>query len=75
MNGRIVIVETGLATRRWGRPAGEISSDCTRIAKGLRSLARIIHECRREAFMTEARRGFSQVRPTEAYWHSVEEAE
>ena len=29
-----------------------------------RELARIIHECRREAFETEARRGFSQVRPT-----------
>jgi hypothetical protein len=27
-------------------------------------VARIIHECRREAFETEARRGFSQVRPT-----------
>jgi hypothetical protein len=27
-------------------------------------LARIIHECRREAFEPEARRGFSQVRPT-----------
>jgi hypothetical protein len=27
-------------------------------------LARIIHECRCEAFETEARRGFSQVRPT-----------
>ena len=39
------------------------------------SLARIIHECRREAFETEARRGFSQVRPTQAYWQSVEEAE
>ena len=38
-------------------------------------LARIIHECRREAFETEARRGFSQVRPTQAYWQSVEEAE
>ncbi|MEI8015901.1 MAG: hypothetical protein WCH20_13835 [Nitrospira sp.] len=37
--------------------------------------ARIIHECRREAFETEARRGFSQVRPTEAYLQSVEEAE
>jgi hypothetical protein len=37
-------------------------------------LARIIHECRREAFETEARRGFSQVRPTEAYSQSVEEA-
>jgi len=39
------------------------------------SLARIIHECRREAFETKARRGFSQVSPTEAYWQSVEEAE
>ena len=27
-------------------------------------LARIIHKCRREPFETEARRGFSQVRPT-----------
>jgi hypothetical protein len=27
-------------------------------------LARIIHECRREAFETEGRWGFSQVRPT-----------
>jgi hypothetical protein len=36
---------------------------------------RIIHECRREAFETEARRGFSQARPTEAYMQSVEEAE
>jgi hypothetical protein len=38
-------------------------------------LTRIIHECRRGAFEIEARRGFSQVRPTEAYWQSVEEAE
>jgi len=38
-------------------------------------LARTIHECRREAFETEARRGFSQVRPTQAYVRSVEEAE
>jgi hypothetical protein len=38
-------------------------------------LARIIHECRREAFETETRRGFSQVRPTEAYVPSVEKAE
>jgi hypothetical protein len=30
----------------------------------LTRLARIIHECRHEAFETEARRGFSQVRPT-----------
>jgi hypothetical protein len=38
-------------------------------------LARIIHECSREAFETEARLGFSQVRPTEANAQSVEEAE
>jgi len=37
--------------------------------------ARTIHEYRHEAFETDARRGFSQVRPTEAYWQSVEEAE
>jgi len=36
-------------------------------------LARIIHEWRLEAFETEARRGFSQVRPTEAYWQSIEQ--
>ena len=35
----------------------------------------MIHKCRREAFETEARRGFSQVRPMEAYVQSVEEAE
>ena len=39
------------------------------------SLARIIHEYRRETFETEARLGFSQVRPTQAYRQSVEEAE
>ena len=38
-------------------------------------LARIIHECRREAFETEAHRSFSPVRPTQAYWQSDEEAE
>jgi hypothetical protein len=38
-------------------------------------LARTFHECRRETFETEARRGFSQVRPTQAYWQSVEETE
>ncbi len=38
-------------------------------------LVRIIHECRREAFEAEARRGFSHVRPTLAYGQSVEEAE
>jgi len=41
----------------------------------LTPLARIIHECRREAFETEARRGCSHVRPTQAYLQSVEEAE
>jgi hypothetical protein len=40
-----------------------------------RDLARIIHECHLEAFETEARRGFSPVRPTEAYEQSVEEAD
>ena len=39
------------------------------------TLIRIIYECRREAFETEARRGFSQVRPMEAYLQCVEEAE
>src|SRR5438876_1275510 len=38
-------------------------------------LTRIIHECRHEAFETEARRGFSEVRPTEANAQSVEETE
>jgi hypothetical protein len=42
---------------------------------GVWTPARIIHECRHEAFETEVRRGFSQVRPTQAYWQSVEEAE
>jgi hypothetical protein len=43
---------------------------------GLQSpLARIIHECLRETFETEARRGFSQARPTQACFQSVEEAE
>jgi hypothetical protein len=35
----------------------------------------MIHESRREAFETEARRGVSQVRPTHANAESVEEAE
>jgi hypothetical protein len=38
-------------------------------------LARITHEYRSEASETEVRRGFSQVRPTQAYLQSVEEAE
>jgi hypothetical protein len=40
-----------------------------------RRLARIIHEYRREAAETEAWRGFSQVRATQAYLRSVEETE
>ena len=42
-----------------------------------RSLARVIHECRCEAFETEARRGFSYVSPMEAYMYMqfVEETE
>jgi len=50
---------------------------CERVRRGREAdtLARIIHECRSEAFETEARRGFSQVRPTQAYLRSVEEAE
>ena len=40
-----------------------------------RLLARIIHEYLREAFEPETRRSFSQVRPTQAYVQSVEEAE
>jgi hypothetical protein len=39
------------------------------------ALTRTIHECRRETFETEARRGFSQVRATQAYWQSVVETE
>ena len=34
-----------------------------------------MHECRRETFETESRRGFSHVRPTQTYVQSVEEAE
>jgi hypothetical protein len=40
-----------------------------------RVLARIIHEWRCEAFKTEARLGFLQVKPTEANAQSVEETE
>ena len=39
------------------------------------ALAWIIHEYRREAFETEARRGFSHGWPTQAYRQSVEETE
>jgi hypothetical protein len=35
---------------------------------GHRRLARIIHEYRRDAFETEARQGFSHVKPTQSYW-------
>jgi hypothetical protein len=38
-------------------------------------LTRIIHECRSEAFKTEARLGFSQIRPPQTKAQSVEEAE
>jgi hypothetical protein len=41
----------------------------------IRELTRIFYKCRREAFETEALRGFSHVRPTQAYVESVEEAE
>jgi hypothetical protein len=44
MNGRIVNMDMGLATRRWDRPVGEGVMDCTRIAKDLRSLTRMIHD-------------------------------
>ena len=39
---------------------------CERVRRGSEAatLAKIIHECRRETFETEARRGFSRVRPT-----------
>ncbi len=58
--------------RAWAsRDHGTASSSWWPIAL----LARIIHECRREAFETEVRRGLSQVMPTEAYVQSVEEAE
>jgi len=40
-----------------------------------RLLDRTLHAARREAFETEASRGCSQVRPTQAYLQSVEEAE
>jgi hypothetical protein len=41
----------------------------------LTSPAWIIDECRREAADAEARRGFSQVRATQAYLQSVEETD
>ena len=57
---------TKCASRMSSRPP----ADCFPIL-----LARTIHECRREVFGTEARRGCSHVRPTQAYWQSLEEAE
>jgi hypothetical protein len=59
---------------RDGRQQGT-SEQRTRLVIPRLPQARIIHECRREAFETEARLGFSQVRPTQAYVQSVEEAE
>jgi len=49
---------------------------CERVRRGSEAatLARIIHACRRKTLETEARPGFSEVRPTEAYGLSVEEA-
>src|SRR5688572_18656256 len=38
MNGRIVLMDMGLATCLWDQPAGEVVWDCTRIAEDLRSL-------------------------------------
>ena len=46
-----------------------------RVRVNVQGVAGIIRECRCEAFETEARRGFPQVRPTEANAQSVEEAE
>lgn len=50
---------------------------CKRVRRGSEgiTLARIIHEFRRGAFETEPRRGFSLVRPREAYLQTVEKAE
>ena len=56
-------------------------SNSTDVASGMwlgariAALARIIHEYRREAAETEAWRGFSQVRATQADLRSVEETE
>jgi hypothetical protein len=46
-----------------------------RVRVNVQGIAGIIHECRREALETEARRGFFQVRLTEANAQSVEEAD
>ena len=43
--------------------------------RSLKALARIIHEYRRETVETEAHRGGSQAKPTQASWQAVEEAE
>ena len=68
---------TLLSSERW--PCAQASPHYRQVFKDagflLDCLARIIHTCRREALETEARRGFSHVRPTQAYWQSVEEAE
>ena len=50
---------------------------CERVRKGSEevTLARIIHEFRRGEFETEGHRGFSLVRPREAYLQTVEKAE
>jgi hypothetical protein len=58
---------------RYVEPLSDARTKLAAFFNGL--LARIIHERHRETFETEARRGFSQVRPTQAYVQSVEEAE
>jgi len=64
---------------RWDEAKPHMTALHLRKSTGAMSIrpqqVRIIHECRREAFETEARRGFSQVRPTEAYIQPLEEAE
>jgi hypothetical protein len=70
-----------LVAEETGRKAGarpiKDRTDYTRLhEKRLQDLARIIHECRCETGKTEARRGFSQVRVTQAYsLQYVEETE
>ncbi len=64
-----------LSIERGDPPPQGMIRPCGRAGDPTYCLARTIHECRREAFETEARRGCSHVRPTQAYWQSVEEAE
>jgi hypothetical protein len=50
-----------------------VLANCAGRMNEMQRLARIIHECRCEAAETEARRGFSHVRATQADLRSVEE--